>query len=57
MNYNSDEIFSFILCHFIFLFQVVFVGYIDDEFIKYDKYNRQIIYQNFYLTLINQYFI
>ena len=51
MNYNSDEIFSFILCHFIFLFQVVFVGYIDDEFIKYDKYNRQIIYQNIYLTL------
>ena len=50
MNYNSDEIFSFLLCHFIFLFQVLFVGYIDDECIKYDKYNRAIKYQNYYLT-------
>ena len=51
MNYNSDEIFSFFLCHIIFLFQVLFVGYIDDECIKYDYYHRTIKYQNHYLTL------
>ena len=50
MNYNSDEIFSFFLCHIIFLFQVLFVGYIDDECIKYDYYHRTIKYQNHYLT-------
>lgn len=51
MNYNSDEIFSLFLCHLIFLFQIVFVGYIDDEYIKYDIYNRIVKYQNYYLTL------
>ena len=51
MNYNSDEIFSFFLCHIIFLFQVLFVGYIDDECIKFDYYHRTIKYQNHYLTL------
>ena len=50
MNFNSDDIFSFIICHFIFLCQVLFVGYIDDEHIKYDLYNREIKYQNYYLT-------
>ena len=51
MNYNSDEIFSFILCHTIFLFQILFVGHIDDEFTKLDYYHRTIKYQNYYLTL------
>ena len=51
MSYNSDEIFSFILCHAIFLFQIVFVGYIDDEYVKLDYYHREIKYQNYYLTL------
>ena len=48
---NSDEIFSFILCHLVFLGQILFVGYIDDESIKFDNYNREINYQNYYLTL------
>ena len=48
---NSDEIFSFILCHLVFLGKILFVGYIDDESIKFDNYNREINYQNYYLTL------
>ena len=51
MNYNSDEIFSIFLCHLVFLCQIIFVGYIDDENVKYDIYNRAIIYQNHFLTL------
>ena len=51
MNYNSDEIFSFILCHIIFLFQILFVGFIDDEYTMLDYYHRTIKYQNYYLTL------
>ena len=51
MKNNSDETFSLILCQLVFLFQIIFVGYIDDISIYHDKYNREIKYQNFYLTL------
>ena len=48
-NKEPDGIFFFGLCHLLFLGQILFISYIDDEFIKYNRYNEKIKYQNPYL--------
>lgn len=45
-NKEPDGIFFFTLCHIVFFGQILFVTYIDDEFIKLNKYNEKIKYQN-----------
>ena len=49
-NKEPDGIFFFSLCHLLFLVQILFISYIDDEFIKYNKYNEKIKYQNPFLS-------
>ena len=51
MNINSEDQFFYLLCHFLFLFQVIFVYYIEDELIEYNPDNKPIKYQNYYLTI------
>ena len=50
-NKEPDGIFFFSLCHLIFLGQILFIAYIDDEYIKLNQYNQKIKYQNPYLLL------
>ena len=45
-NKELDGIFFFFLCHLIFLGQILFIAYIDDEYIKLNQYNQKIKYQN-----------
>ena len=49
-NKEPDGIFFFAMCHLLFLGQVLFIAYIDDEYIKLNKYRQQIKYQNPYLV-------
>ena len=49
MNINSEDQFFYLLCHFIFIFQVIFVYYIEDELTEYDSNNNPIKYPNYYL--------
>lgn len=53
-NKEPEGILLLALCHILFLGQIVFVAYIDDEFTKYDKYKKIVKYQNPYL-LYNQF--
>ena len=48
-NKEPDGIILFSMCHFIFLGQILFIAYIDDEFIAYNKYNQKYVYTNPYL--------
>ena len=48
-NRDPDGIFFFAICHLVFLGQIIFIAYIDDEYIKYNQYNEKIICQNPYL--------
>ena len=50
-NREPDGIICFGMCHFVFLFQILFIAYIDDEFIKLNEYNQKVTYQNPYLLL------
>ena len=58
-NKEPDGIFFFAMCHLIFLCQVLFIAYIDDEFTTYNEYNENVIYQNPYLIInkVNFYII
>ena len=50
-NKEPDGIFFFSLCQLVFLGQILFISYIEDEYIKLNKYNEKIRYQNPYLIL------
>ena len=50
-NREPDGMICFGMCHFVFLFQILFIAYIDDEFIKLNEYNQKVTYQNPYLLL------
>ena len=50
-NKEPDGIVFFGMCQLVFLFQILFIACIDDEFIYYNKYNEKIKYENPYLIL------
>ena len=51
MNINSEDQFFYLLCHFIFIFQVIFIYFIEDELFEYDSDNNPIKYKNYYLIV------
>ena len=52
-NKEPEGILFFTMCHFVFLFQIVFVASIDDDLTYFNKYNVKRKYENPYL-LINK---
>ena len=46
---DPDGLIFFAICHLIILGQVLFIGYIDDEYTTYNEYNEKVIYQSRYL--------